>query len=243
LEFAEHAVQWSDEKVARFWDHFNRSGVREYFAEQVGDAVIAIAAAKVPIAGMVLDFGSGKGALIGKLLERGGARVSGCDFSPASVESVRAKYRGLRDFAECEVIEKLPTSFPADHFDCIFLLETVEHLIQPYLEQTVAELHRLLKPGGSLIVTTPNQENLSASEVLCPDCGAIFHRVQHVRSFDTASIREVFARGGLQEVFCRALFLGSRKQRWLAAIAGALKMVLGRGPFPAPNLMYIGRKP
>jgi 2-polyprenyl-3-methyl-5-hydroxy-6-metoxy-1,4-benzoquinol methylase len=243
LEFAEHAVQWTDEKVARFWDHFNRSGAREYFAEQVGEAVITIATTKVPVAGMVLDFGSGKGALIGKLLERGGMRVSGCDFSPASVEFVKTTYRGRRDFAECTLIEKLPTPFPANHFDCIFLLETVEHLIHPHLEQTVAELQRLLKPGGSLVVTTPNQENLTASEVMCPDCGAIFHRVQHVRTFDTAAIRELFERGGLEEVFCRALFLGSRKQQWLAGIAGALKMVLGRSPFSAPNLMYIGRKP
>lgn len=47
-----------------------------------------------------------------------------------------------------------PLPFAANEFDSILCFETVEHLAQP--ELLVAELGRVIKPGGTMILTTPN---------------------------------------------------------------------------------------
>lgn len=49
-------------------------------------------------------------------------------------------------------IQALP--FPADWFDTVISCETIEHVPNPRL--AIGELARVLKPGGKLILTTPN---------------------------------------------------------------------------------------
>jgi SAM-dependent methyltransferase len=54
---------------------------------------------------------------------------------------------------------------PGERFDCIFCTEVLEHTVQPF--DAVAELRRLLRPGGHLILTVPF--NLRIHGPL-PDC-------------------------------------------------------------------------
>jgi SAM-dependent methyltransferase len=54
---------------------------------------------------------------------------------------------------------------PAERFDYVFCTEVLEHTMQPF--DAVAELHRLLRPGGRLILTVPF--NLRIHGPL-PDC-------------------------------------------------------------------------
>ncbi|MCA9641844.1 MAG: class I SAM-dependent methyltransferase [Myxococcales bacterium] len=58
-------------------------------------------------------------------------------------------------FADCKVVnvnDGLP--FPDDHFDLIWCSEVIEHLEDP--EFALGELRRVTKPGGDMILTTPN---------------------------------------------------------------------------------------
>jgi 2-polyprenyl-3-methyl-5-hydroxy-6-metoxy-1,4-benzoquinol methylase len=242
VEFQLHTLEWSDEKVARFWNNIGRRGVARYFAEQVGTEVLALAASHISVTGNVMDFGCGKGALIGKLLGRGGVRVTACDTSPASIEHVNVTYRSHPDFVQCVALQGLPLDLPAGQFDCIFLLETLEHLSNAYLEPTIREVWRLLKPGGAVVVTTPNDEDLGASEVLCPECGAIFHRMQHVRSFSKDSMGELFGGLGFQEVFCQTTNLTDQKKDVVYHLAQFVRKALRRDSPPKGNLIFIGRK-
>jgi SAM-dependent methyltransferase len=43
----------------------------------------------------------------------------------------------------------------ADQFDIVVATESIEHTIDP--RRALAELHRVLRPGGTMIVTVPNQ--------------------------------------------------------------------------------------
>ncbi len=50
--------------------------------------------------------------------------------------------------------------FEDGRFDCVVLQEVIEHLQNPVL--VMKEIHRVLKPGGVFILSTPNMLNLSS---------------------------------------------------------------------------------
>lgn len=58
-----------------------------------------------------------------------------------------------------EIMSILNLHFENDTFDCVLLLEVFEHLFSPY--SVFKEIHRILKPGGSVIITYPNPLNLT----------------------------------------------------------------------------------
>jgi len=65
----------------------------------------------------------------------------------------RLKESGFDNFVWVYLFD-YPLPFPANEFDSILCFETVEHLSRP--ELLVAELGRVIKPGGTIILTTPN---------------------------------------------------------------------------------------
>lgn len=60
---------------------------------------------------------------------------------------------GFEDFTWLQIFD-YPLPLATATFDAVLCFETVEHLSQP--ERFVAELARVVKPGGTLILTTPN---------------------------------------------------------------------------------------
>lgn len=97
----------------------------------------------------ILDVGCSYGYLGAKLKKRG-AKVTGIDISK------RAINRARRILDNAKVVdlnsEKIP--FKNATFDMIVASEVIEHLFFP--NSFLKELHRILKKGGILIITTPN---------------------------------------------------------------------------------------
>lgn len=91
------------------------------------------------------------GCSLGYVVEAGrqlGLQSAGCDISEYAVETCRA--RGLR--AEVGTLEALP--FSAGEFDGITIRHTLEHTPTP--KQALAELFRISKPGGLMLVMVPD---------------------------------------------------------------------------------------
>jgi SAM-dependent methyltransferase len=94
----------------------------------------------------------------------GYGEVRGCyqGSGGSDLRSVRA--RDGESF-ECEIdlfdVEIDPFPYPSNHFDTVLCCEILEHLTQDPM-QMMAEIHRILKPGGILILTTPNASSLHA---------------------------------------------------------------------------------
>jgi SAM-dependent methyltransferase len=105
----------------------------------------------------ILDAGCGAGSLFEALRDRG-AIVTGIDKSGGMVELARRRLGADADLRVAELGSPLP--FPDDTFDAI-----TASLVLHYLEDwgpALAELRRVLKPGGRLIVSVnhPFSENL-----------------------------------------------------------------------------------
>jgi ubiquinone/menaquinone biosynthesis C-methylase UbiE len=121
----------------------------------------------------ILDAGCGSGPLVAALRDRG-AIVTGIDKSAGMLEMAR---RRLGDDADLQVAELgQPLPFPDDTFD-----DVTASLVLHYLEDwgpALAELRRVLKPGGRLIVSVnhPFSENLWHREAgLEPDYFATYN--------------------------------------------------------------------
>ncbi len=120
--------------------------------------------------------------------------------------------------------EKLP--FPNDAFDRILAREVIEHVLDP--QKMIAEIHRVLKPGGIALVSTPNAQSWSPDhyydERIAPILAKWFHYQRPLHSYkdDPPFPQQIinYARSAglsFQEYFfdCSLYFyLGSLPRRW-----------------------------
>lgn len=121
------------------------------------DAAFAVADVR---AGMkVLDVGCGRGEILGHCA-RLGADAYGIDYAPVAIEMASKVVAGERQspgrtgVAQSDA-KRLP--FPSGYFDRVLMFDVVEHLFPWELDLCLAEIRRVLKPGGALIVhTAPN---------------------------------------------------------------------------------------
>jgi len=104
--------------------------------------------------GRILDVPAGHGAFAQALLARGYDDIHCLD--------INASAFALKDprvsFRQHDVTNPLP--FPDNHFDHVFSIEGLEHFENPWT--FVRELCRVLKPGGRLVITTPNTFSVDA---------------------------------------------------------------------------------
>ena len=106
----------------------------------------------------ILDCGCGIGGSALELATRFNARVTGITLSPVQAKRAteRAEAAGLAgDSAPCaqfQVANALQTPFADESFDFIWSMESGEHM--PNKAGFLQECHRLLKPGGKLLMVT-----------------------------------------------------------------------------------------
>jgi SAM-dependent methyltransferase len=98
----------------------------------------------------VLEIGLGEGAE-SELLIRQGARWSGVDLTAEAVERVRTRLT-LRElsFEQLRQGSVLDLPYAEDSFDLVFSHGVLHHV--PDIRQAQREIHRVLRPGGELVV-------------------------------------------------------------------------------------------
>lgn len=132
----------------------------------------------LPERGRLLDAGCGIAVLLRQARRRyPDLELHGTDFSHIAVE--RAREYGFP--AEPATLPDVP--YPDEHFDCVVSTEVLEHLDDPV--EAVRSFRRVLRPGGSLIVSVPLD--------LGPDCCDM-----HVQDFTDESIQECLREGGFR---------------------------------------------
>jgi SAM-dependent methyltransferase len=230
-----HDVVWTPEKIGATWDFFgtNRGGSTWYFSSHAGRWIVKRADRELGLGGKrILDFGCGRGDLLAHIFARGIA-ARGLEPSEDSADETRQRFAAQPLFRGVETVS---AKLEDESYDVIFLVEVIEHLLDDQLEPVLAEVRRLLAPGGAVVVTCPNGEDLGAERVRCPDCGAAFHPYQHVRSLDPTSIAALFESHAFRTQTSAGVYWG------LTPYAVVRTWLRNPGRLPKPHLLYIGRR-
>jgi SAM-dependent methyltransferase len=111
-------------------------------------------AAQILTGRSVLDAGCGSGYGFAIMREGGAGELTGVDVDPEAVAAARVQ----AEPHGATVVEGdlLALDLPDDSFDAAVCFETIEHLRSP--EQGLAELRRVVRPGGMLLVSSPNPD-------------------------------------------------------------------------------------
>lgn len=180
---------------------------------------------RVPSGATVLDIGVGWGEIIPMLRKRNVASYTGIDFSEKVVGRVSAR------FPDCKFylggLEQI-----RDRHDVVLALEVCEHILPSKIMGFYAEILRVLKHDGYLIISVPLNEDLQAITLRCPHCGHMHSRMGHVRAYTPELIRAELALAGFDvlDSFVHyasfSLTLGGRLKRFIVDIG---RHLLGMG--------------
>ena len=171
--------------VKKYWD-YEAQFPKNFFTYSRSYEIIRQIKSYLPENCAVLDYGCGPGNLIGPLLEAG-FKVAGLDASTSAKQQVADRFGNDKDFLGSFNQSEINTS--GLQFDAIIVAEVIEHLYDEQLDSLLETLKTLSTPDTRIIFTTPNEENLEDSYIMCPVSGKLFHRWQHVRNWSQASVK------------------------------------------------------
>lgn len=161
----------------------------------------------------LLDVGSGAGFFL-KAAESAGWDVEGVEVSTAAADyanrvlGVRVRRAKLED-----------VGFGPDTFDVVTLLDTIEHLGDP--DRAMAEIFRIMKPGGRLILNTPDLRSLSRR--VLGKSWAVLTPAEHLQYYTARTLRRTLEKAKFRVVGVRNLLhfnpeythdKTSRRYRW-----------------------------
>eukprot|EP01107_Rhizomastix_libera_P004500 TRINITY_DN17541_c0_g1_i1.p2 TRINITY_DN17541_c0_g1~~TRINITY_DN17541_c0_g1_i1.p2 ORF type:complete len:235 (-),score=-16.17 TRINITY_DN17541_c0_g1_i1:740-1444(-) len=228
----------SDQK--RIWDHFQNEGV-DSFVQSRGRLEFLVMRLRPGV--RALNIGVGNGALERMAAEKG-VDIWSLDPSDRAIEALRKELR-LGEKAQVGFCQTMP--FPDRHFDVVVMSEVLEHLDEKVFEATLAEVKRILRPGGKFIGTVPAREKLENSTVVCPHCGIQFHRWGHKRSFSVVTLTAALEQYLVVNSVCEKFFVDWKSVNWWRKLQGLVKKFLswrGIGAYGiGRNIYFSAQKP
>ena len=106
--------------------------------------------------GRVADIGCGPGVMTEAVRERGGT-FEGIDLSPEMIREAQEKFAGREGVTFRQgSIEAIDLSDAT--YDQVICMAVIEYLTAPH--RALAEIARILKPGGTAIITTPKRTHI-----------------------------------------------------------------------------------
>ena len=151
--------------------------------------------------GLLLDVGCGSGEFL-KRMEEMGYQVEGTEVDSCAVENARSK--GLQ--VRLGTVEEL--LYPDNYFGVIVMSHVIEHVHDP--TELLKECYRILKPGGKLVLVTPNVSSLM-HRFFGPSWPAL-DPPRHLYIFNPPSLRRLVEEANFEGLRIHTTILGTR---WL----------------------------
>jgi SAM-dependent methyltransferase len=128
------------------WSHRGRFATGLRLAKEVGGA-------------RVLDYGSGDGTFLAMLLQTASAPqlAVGAELHRSIVDDCRKRFEGQTQL-RFDLVDDLNRPDTHGSFDTIYCMEVFEHVVEP--APILDRLHRLLVPGGALVISVPIETGL-----------------------------------------------------------------------------------
>lgn len=166
------------------------------------------------------------------------AQVTGLDISSKNAELYKEKWH-----RECIVTSIHETPIEEDTFDVVYIYGGLHHII-PCLEETIREVHRLLKPGGYFIFVEPNKDTwLNALRMAWYRLDNRFHETEEALSYKkqlkpylTVGFQEVYAFSGgniAYLIISQSLIIGTplRWKKWIYPFLANIERLITPLPF------------
>jgi SAM-dependent methyltransferase len=193
-------VEPSAEELARLYDGYQTYSNPSWVADErarrrpVAERLLrklARALAPAPLEGRFLEVGCASGGLLWNLARISRLDCHGVEIDPQSGKVAAEALPGRVTIGSLE-----DAGFPADYFTAAYLEQVIEHV--PDTPGLFRELRRVLRPGGVVIMGTPNFRGL-ASRLLGPRWKE-FRPIDHVRMFSPPALRWFLENGGFADV-------------------------------------------
>ena len=189
------SISWTDKQIKSFWQYESQFPER-YFSYQVAGNLVRKLHPFIAKAKSVIDYGCGNGDLISELLKQTNAKISGVEFSAASINIVNKRFFNDKNYIP--LAESGNKFNNEERVDLVISCEVIEHLNDKMLWNYIEHIKVILEEDGRLIITTPNNEDLNENILFCPDCQHTFHRWQHMRSWSSQSLSSFLHKAGFQ---------------------------------------------
>lgn len=204
--------------------------IRESWRDWRIEARELLAYAQPGLGRRVLEIGCGGGGLL-RLIEESGACAVGVDTLVSALELAREKTGGKVILID----ENSSLPFPDNTFDAVIGQHVVEHLTRA--AAALVDLARVLKPGGSLALATPNAHY--------PD-PAHFSDSDHAHVFSPDELCASVERAGFVVESCSSIFPYLSPFRILRAVGVVGYRVLASVPYFSKHgrtILLAARKP
>jgi len=169
----------------------------------------------------VLDAGCGTGFISAQMAQLGHS-VVGIDASPNGVRLARLTYPHLR-FEVQSVYDDLMILAPYGGWDLILSVEVIEHLFSP--KRFLENMHRHLRPGGTLLLSTPYHGYLKNLAISLTNSWDRHHTVDwtcgHIKFFSHCTLAKMLAETGFEAPLFR--HAGRLPLLWKSTICMAVK--------------------
>lgn len=162
----------------------------------------------------VLEIGPGPGVFTEELLTMG-CRVLAAEPAKDRVQALQARFSGSPLSQSLEIIEEFfpfaPAKSPAARsLDGVIALEVIEHVSDP--ERFLEECARVLRPGGKLLLSTPNRFSMEAAIHLLKYVfkGQVWYAGDptHLWIFTPGQIARMIRKAGFKITFREAIHFG-----------------------------------
>jgi SAM-dependent methyltransferase len=200
----------------------------------------------------LLDVGCGDGAYTMRLAEECG-QVDAVDIEPRRIALFRDRIRhhAVRDRVRIHQMPATELDFPDDTFDRATAIEVVEHIDD--LPRALAEIARVLKPGGAFSLTTPNRwfpfethgvlvRGRRRSPLVAPGVTWIrplHRRVSDARTFTSSELDALLGEAGLRLRTLDTIMPPFDRNRPLSGVLRRVGDALERTPVRAFGMAFV----